>query len=108
MLSDIITLALAILGIIFILFCFIFRLMVWREGAFVFAVSLTSDNGDIYERIANLREISAFLGIQKQCTVAVINYGASEEFINQLKAFFSDYDFLKIISREDLITGLHT
>lgn len=108
MLSDIVSLALAVLGILFILFSVVFRLMVWKEKGVSISIPLTSDNKEIYNRIINIREICEFLGIQKQCTVIVINYGASEWFCDELKECFSDYDFLKIIDTDNLIKELHT
>ncbi len=108
MLSDIVALILAILGILFILFSFIFKLMIWKDKGVTITVPLNSDNRDIYNRIINIREICSFLGIQKQCTIAIVNYGASEWFIDELSQCFSDYNFLKIIKAEDLVTELHT
>ena len=109
MLSDIVALFLAILGIVFLLFSVIFKLLIWRENeAVVLSIPLKSDDKGIYDRIINLREICSFLRIQKQCTIAVINYGASDLFINRLKKQFSEYEFIKIINAEALIKELHT
>lgn len=109
MLSDIVALLLAIAGVIFILFSVIFKLLIWRDnGGVVLSIPLKSDDREIYDRIINLREICSFLGIQKQCTIAVINYGASDIFINKLKKYFSEYDFIKIINTENLFKELHT
>ncbi len=108
MLSDIVALALAILGILFILFSLIFKLMVWKEKGITITIPLNSDNREIYNRIINIREICSFLGTQKQCTIVVINYGASESFVDELKECFSDYYSLKIIDKDKPITELHT
>ncbi len=108
MLSDIVALFLAIVGVVFILFSVIFRLMVWKERGVSVSIPLNSDDEEIYNRIKNLREICSFLGIQKQCTIVVVNYGASENFINELGNHFCQYDFLKIIDKERLIKELHT
>ena len=108
MFSDISALFLAILGILFILFIIIFKLMVWKEKDVVISVPLDSDNREIYNRIVNLKDICEFLGVQKQCTIVVVNYGASKRFIDELKEYFSDYDFLKIIDKENMVTELHT
>lgn len=108
MFSDISALFLAILGILFILFIIIFKLMVWKEKDVVISVPLDSDDREIYNRIINLKDICEFLGVQKQCTIVVVNYGASKYFIDELEECFSDYDFLKIIDKENLITELHT
>ena len=108
MFSDISALFLAILGILFILFIIIFKLMVWKEKDVVISVHLDSDDREIYNRIVNLKDICEFLGVQKQCTIVVVNYGASKRFIDELKEYFSDYDFLKIIDKENMVTELHT
>ena len=108
MLSDIIALILAVVGVVFILFSIIFKLMVWKEGGIVLSIPLNCDDRDIYDRITNLWEICSFLGIQKQCTIAVVNYGASNLFISKLKNYFSEYDFINIIKAENLIKELHT
>ena len=108
MLSDIITLILAVTGVIFILFSIIFRLMVWKESGITISISLNCDNEEAYNRITNLREICSFLRIEKQCTIVIVNYGASENFINDLGNYFNQYDFIKIIDKESLIKELHT
>ena len=108
MLSDIVALFLAIVGVVFILFSVIFKLMVWKESDVNISIPLNSDNEEIYNRITNLREICSFLGIQKQCTIVIVNYGASENFINELKNHFCQYDFLKVIDKKESIKELHT
>ncbi len=108
MLSDIVALFLAILGILFILFSLIFKLMIWKEEGVAITVPLNADNREIYNRIINIREICSFLGIQKQCTIVLINYGASQWFVDELRECFSDYAFLKIVNEENIIKELHT
>lgn len=108
MLSDIVSLFLAIIGVLFILFSIIFKLLTWKESEFVISIPLKSDDKEIYNRITNLWEIVSFLGIQKQCTIVVVNYGASNLFISKLKSYFSQYNFLKIIDKEKPIKELHT
>ncbi len=108
MLSDIIALSLAVLGILFILFSFIFKLMIWKEEGVTIVIPLKADNKDFFNRIINLREICCFLGIQKQCTIVAVNYGASEYFFEELKECFSDYSFIKFIDKNELIKELHT
>ncbi len=108
MLSDIVALILAVIGVVFIIFSIIFKLMIWKENGVIISIPLNCDDEEIYDRITNLWEICSFLGIQKQCTIAVINYGASKIFINKLNNYFSKYDFLKIIDKEQPIKELHT
>ena len=106
--SDIVALFLAVVGVVFILFSIIFKLLVWKEKGVIISIPLNSDDIEIYDRITNLWEICSFLGIQKQCTIAVINYGASELFIRRLRNHFSQYDFLRIFDKEQPIKELHT
>ena len=108
MLSDIVSLFLAITGVIFILFTLIFKLLIWKEQKVVISIPLNSDDKEIYNRVTNLREICYFLGIHKQCTIAVVSYGASDLFTSKLKSYFSECDFIKIINAESLIKELHT
>ncbi len=108
MLSDIVALALAILGILFILFCFIFKLMLWKEEGVTISIPLKTDNNEFLSRVINLSELCSFLGIQKQCTIVVVNYGASEYFFEELKDYFSEYSYIKFIDKENLIKELHT
>ncbi len=108
MLSEIFSLILAIIGVVFLLLSIIFKMLVWKGCDVIISIPLNSDDKEIYDKIINLREICSFLGIQKQCTIAVINYGASGKFINELKNYFSEYSFLKIIYKERPIKELHT
>lgn len=108
MLSDIVALFLAVIGVVFILLSITFKLLVWKESSVVISIPLNSDDKDIYEKITNLWEICSFLGIQKQCTIVIVNYGASEIFIKKLTNHFSQYDFLRIIDKEKPIKELHT
>ena len=108
MLSDIVALILAVTGVIFILFSIVFKLLVWRESDVILSIPLNSDDKEIYDRIINLWEICSFLGIQKQCTIVVVNYGASESFINELNNYYNGYNFLRIIDKDKSIKELHT
>ena len=108
MLSDIVAFILAILGVIFILFIVVFKLMIWKENDVIITVPLNYDDDEIYNRVKNLWEICSFLRIQKQCTIVIVNYGASENFINELGNYFIQYSSLKIINKENLIKELHT
>ena len=108
MLSDIVALILAVIGVVFILFSTIFKLLVWKESGVVLSIPLNCDDKGIYDRIINLWEICSFLGIQKQCTIAIVNYGASDKFVNKLENDFLQYNFIKIIHKEQPIKELHT
>lgn len=97
MLSDIITLFLAIAGIVFILLWAIFRLMTWQEDNFTFTLPLYSADNSIFDRICNIRAICELLGIHKKSTVVIINYGAAEWFCKKLSDYFKESNFIKIV-----------
>lgn len=101
MLTDIITLALAIAGIFFFLFIFMFKLIVWQEEHFTLTLPLKDCDKIIFDRLLNLRSFCEFLGIHKKTTVVLINYGVPDWFLIKLRALFNDSEFLKIVSRDE-------
>ncbi len=100
--SDIITLGLSVLGIVFLLMLFVLRLMVWQSEKITVVLPLYSVNDNIYSKIYHIYSLFDFLGIHKKCTVVVINYGAPEDFCNEIRDYYKNYDFLKIINPSDL------
>lgn len=97
MLSDIVTMALAVIGIIFILFTVVFKLTVWSEKHFTFTLSLTDSDEEIINRIYNIRSFCELCSIHKNSTVVLINYGAPEWFCSEILNRFDNSDFLKIV-----------
>ena len=112
MFSDIIALIFGILGIVFVLLSFVFKLIVWREDNYTILLPLYSDNEEIYTRLCNIGDFTEFCGIHKKCTIVIINYGANEVFCNNLKSYFNNYINLKIIksteSTDAIFKELHT
>ena len=111
MLNDILIFALSLWGIISLLFMFVFRMIVWRTGAMVISLPLCKEDKDILNKIYNIRSFFEFCGIEKKCTVVLINYDAPEWFCNEILSFYERYDFVKITSPEaisDTIKELHT
>ncbi len=108
MLSDIVTLIFSVLGMIYLLLSCVKRILLWRQETITVTVPLSSCDEGIFNKISNIRSICDFCGIQKKCTVVVINYGAPEWFCDKLKAYFGETDNLKIVNPENLITELHT
>ncbi len=106
MLSDIITLFLAIAGIVFILLWSIFRLMTWQEDFFTFTIPLYSDDNTIFDKICNLKAICEFLGIHKKSTVVIINHGAHNWFCKKLSDYFAESNFIKIIDSAQSLDNL--
>lgn len=96
--SDIFTLALAILGIIFLLFTVIIRLSAWQTENFTVTIPIYGCDRKIFKQIYNLRSLFDFCGIKEKCTVVIINYGAPEWFCNEILSYYEKYGFLRIIS----------
>ena len=112
MFSDIIALIFGVLGIVFVLLSFVFKLIIWREDNFTILLPLYSDNEEIYTRLCNIADFTEFCGIHKKCTIVIINHGANKAFCNNLKSYFNNYINLKIIeateSAEAIFKELHT
>ncbi len=102
MLSDIITLGLSVLGIVFLLILFVSRLMVWKSDNITVVLPLSSQSDNIYSKVYHIYSLFDFLGIHKKCTVVLINYGAPENFCNEVREFYKNYDFIKILDQSDL------
>ena len=112
MFSDIIALIFGILGIVFVLLSFVFKLVTWREESYTFALTLYSNDEEIYNRICNLTDFLEFCGIHKKCTVVIINYGADDSFCNNINNYFRNCIALKIINSNEqaelIFKELHT
>ena len=102
MLSDIITLGLSVLGIIFLLILFISRLLVWQSDNITVVLPLSSPSVNIYSKVYRIYSLFDFLGIHKKCTVVLINYGAPEDFCNEILSFYEKYNFLRLIHYYDI------
>lgn len=111
MINDILIFALSLWGIISLLFTFIFKMMVWRTEALTFTLPLYEHDKDILNEIFNIRSLCEFCGIEKKSTVVLINYGAPDWFCTEILNFYERYDFVKIVSPDNLsdtIKELHT
>ncbi len=102
MCSDIITLGLSVLGIIFLLIIFVLKIMVWQSDKITVVVPFYTDNAAIYSTVYQLYSVFNFLGLHKKCTIVLINYGASENFCNEVREFYKNYNFVKILNSCDL------
>lgn len=107
MFYDIVTLVFAILGMVYLLITAIKQVLLWREENINITVGLTDENDGIFEKISNIRAILDFCGLNKKCTVIVVNYGAPEWFCDKLKEYFSYADNVKFAT-PDSIKELHT
>lgn len=111
MINDILIFALSLWGIIALLFTFIFKMIVWRIETLTFSIPLYKQDKDILNKIFNIRSFCEFCGIEKKCTVVLINYGAPEWFCTEILSFYERYNFVKIVTPDNLsntIKELHT
>ncbi len=111
MLNDIIIFALSLWGLISLLFAFVFKMIVWRMGKLVVTLPLHEHSKEILNDIFCIRSFFEFCGIEKRCTIVLINYDAPDWFCNEIIKFYEKYDFVKITSPEALteaIKVLHT
>ncbi len=102
MYSDIITLGLSVLGIIFLLMIFILKILVWQSDKITVVIPFYTDSHNIYSQVYHIYSVFDFLGLHKKCTVVLINYGATEDFLNEVREFYKNYDFVKILNPCDL------
>lgn len=108
MATEAVTLAFAVLGIIFLLFTVIFKLLSWREGMFALSIPLYSANDLIFERIDSLRMLTELCGIHKRCKIVIINYGAPEWFCEKIRINFSGCGFIEVFNADnaaDMMNG---
>lgn len=100
LICDIFSLIFAVTGMICLMFVLMFRLMCWRENGITVVLPLRSTTDGITSRIRHLREIFELLGVQKKCSIALINYGVPEWYCELIKGEFDNADFLYIADAE--------
>ena len=84
MVAEVSMLIFAIIGILSILRYLIFKFISFKEERFTLLLPVFKEDEEIFNRIENLREFLDFTGVHKKCTVAIINYGVSEEFLKKI------------------------
>ena len=104
--SEILTLGLAILGLVAILMFTVMKLLAWRTEEITITLPLKTCDKDIFYRIYNIRSIFEFCGMKEKCTVVIINYGAPEWFCNEILAYYEKYNFIRLINYYDLADKL--
>lgn len=102
MFSDILILILCVWGIISIFYSLIFRLTAWLTEELTLLIPVYRRSDDIHDRIYRIRSLLDFCRIKKKCTVVLVNYGAPEDFCNELREYYSEYDSVKIIPKEEI------
>ncbi len=97
LICDVFSLAFAVTGMICLMFVLMFRIMTWRENGITVIIPLRRAGDGVTDRVRHLREIFELLGVQKKCSIAVVNYGAPEWYCELLKNEFDNGDFIYIV-----------
>ena len=100
MASDIATLVFSLLGVIFLLYLLIFKLLSWREDNAVLTLPLYGNDDAVFQHIDNIRMFTELCGIHKRCKIVVINYGASDWYCEKIKFNFPGYGVLEVVNAE--------
>lgn len=95
MASDIATLVFSVLGVIFLLYLLIFKLLSWREDNAVLTLPLYGNDDAVFQHIDNIRMFTELCGIHKRCKIVVINYGASDWYCEKIRYNYAATVFLK-------------
>lgn len=106
MYSEIVQLALSILGIVFLLMIFVKHITSSRTENFTLTVPLYGCDRTIFNRIYNIRSALDFCGMKNKCTVVIVNYGAPEFFCKEILSFYEKYDLIKLINSQDIQSEL--
>ena len=67
-----------------------------------YTTHITLEKDKIYSSVYRIYSLFEFLGLHKKCTIVIVNYGASEDFYNELSNFYKNYSFIKIVDSCDL------
>ena len=95
--SDILSLALAIIGLIAILMLVVMKVVAWRTGQITVTIPLNGCDKSIFYKIYNIRSVFEFCGMKEKCTVVIINYGAPEWFCNEILSYYEKYNFVRLV-----------
>ncbi len=106
MINDILIYTLSLFGLIGLLLGFVFKMIAWRIEDFTVTIPLNYNDECIFNKIYNIRSFFEFCGIEKKCTVVLINYGAPKWFCDEILNYYEKYDFLKIISSDEICKNL--
>jgi hypothetical protein len=106
MISEAFTFIFALMGILFLFHTVIFKITLWLTEDFTVAIPLYEDDDLIFDRVYKLHSLLDFCGLRKKCTIVIINYGASENYICNLQSYYSQYKRLRITNACDLPEGI--
>ena len=80
--------------------------MVWRCEDVTVTLPLYTEDTAIFNKVYNIRSIFEFIKMDKKCTVVIINYGAPDEFCNEIIKYYEKYKFLKVVKSSDIAEKL--
>ncbi len=98
MFSDIVAFAFAVIGIVSVFYSVIFRLTAMLTEKLTIVIPLHYNDESIHDRIRRIRSLLDFCHMKKKCTIVIENHGASDDYCNELKDCYSQYN--EIIIKE--------
>lgn len=87
----------AVFGVISLLYLLMFRLLSWREKDITAVVPLFYEDESVFLRIDNIRMLAELCSVHKITKIAVVNYGAPEGFLEEIRRRYAGCDFLFIV-----------
>ncbi len=102
MLNNIIISCFSLLGLIFVLLTFVLKMITWRIENITVTIPLFHEDKEIFSKIHFTRSLFEFCGIEKKCTVVIVNYNAPESLCEEIKSFYKNYTFVKLVTPNEL------
>lgn len=102
MLNNIIISCFSLLGLIFILLTFVLKMITWRIENITVTMPLFYEDKEIFSKIYFVRSLFELCGIEKKCTVVIVNYNAPECLCEEIKSFYKNYSFVKLVTPNEL------
>ncbi len=102
MLNNIIISCFSLLGLIFILLSFVLKMITWRIENITVTIPLFHEDKEIFSKIYFIRSLFEFCKIEKKCTVVIVNYNAPESLCEEIKSFYKNYTFVKLVTPDEL------
>lgn len=98
--ADVIALIFAVFGVISLLYLLMFGFLSWRENGFTAVVPLFYEDEAVFMRIDDIRMFAELCPLHKKTKIALINYGAPESFLDEIRKRYAGFDFLFIVDSE--------
>ena len=102
MLNNIIISCFSLLGLIFILLTFVLKMITWRIENITVTMPLFYEDKEIFSKIHFIRSLFVFCGIEKKCTVVIVNYNAPDCLCEEIKSFYKNHSFVKLVTPDEL------